>query len=158
MTANVFSHHREACRAAGMDDFLGKPFTPSQLIRVIDRALSGTLRQGGEPGEPRVDEDRAAFARLAGEIGAEDAVDVLRAFTEESRERLRHMRILAVAQESASLADEAQALHDAAGTLGLSGLASMAAAIQRDPMHETVVARVAALASSLEETLSGIKL
>ncbi|MDR3524209.1 MAG: ATP-binding protein [Acetobacteraceae bacterium] len=158
MTANVFSHHREACRAAGMDDFLGKPFTPAQLIRVIDRALAGTLRQGGEPGAPRVEEDCAAFGRLAGEIGAEDAADVLRAFTDESRERLRHMRILAVAQESAELANEAQALLDAAGTLGLSGLASMAAAIQRDPMHETVVARVAALATALEETLSGIKL
>ena len=158
MTANVFSHHREACRAAGMDDFLGKPFTPAQLIRVIDRALAGTLRQGGDAAGPRLDEDRAAFSRLAGEIGAEDAAELLKAFTEEARERLRHMRILAVAQEPVTLAEEAQALHDAAGSLGFSGLASMAQAIQSDPSHENASARVAALSAALEETVGGIHL
>ena len=157
MTANVFSHHREACRAAGMDDFLGKPFTPAQLIRVIDRALAGTLRQVGEGDGPNIDEDRAAFGRLAGEIGSEDAAELLQAFTDEARERLRHMRILAVAQEAATLAEEAQSLHDAAGSLGFSGLAGMASLIQRDPTNETSAARVAALSAALEEIVGGIK-
>jgi signal transduction histidine kinase/DNA-binding response OmpR family regulator len=157
MTANVFSHHREACRAAGMDDFLGKPFTPAQLVRVIDRALAGTLRPGGADGPARLEDDRAAFARLAGEIGAEDAREVLRAFMSESREQLRHMRILAVAQETEELARAAQALHDAAGSMGFSNLATMAAAIQNDPADIAVGASIAALAEVLEKTVEGLE-
>ena len=39
LTANVFAEHRDACRAAGMDGFLGKPMTQPALERVqIGRA------------------------------------------------------------------------------------------------------------------------
>ena len=158
MTANVFSHHREACRAAGMDDFLGKPFTPAQLVRVIDRALAGTLRPAAEGEPPRIEDDRAAFTRLAGEIGAEDASEVLRAFVSEAREQLRSMRILAVAQEGAELGKVAQSLHDAAGSMGFAGLASMAAAIQNDLGNDSRIARIAALANALEQTVSGLEI
>ena len=157
MTANVFSHHREACRAAGMDDFLGKPFTPAQLVRVIDRALAGTLRATAESGLPRIEEDRAAFTHLVGEIGAEDAREVLGAFVSETREHLRNMRILAVAQESVELGKVAQGLHDAAGSMGFAGLAGMAAVIDNDPAHEATASRIAALTDALEKTVSGLE-
>jgi CheY-like chemotaxis protein len=35
LTANVFQHDRERCREAGMDAFLGKPFTEHELHRVL---------------------------------------------------------------------------------------------------------------------------
>ena len=35
LTANVFQHDRELCRAAGMDAFLGKPFTEHELHHVL---------------------------------------------------------------------------------------------------------------------------
>jgi CheY-like chemotaxis protein len=35
LTANVFQHDRERCREAGMDAFLGKPFTEQELHRVL---------------------------------------------------------------------------------------------------------------------------
>ncbi len=35
LTANVFQQDRERCRAAGMDAFLGKPFTEQDLHRVL---------------------------------------------------------------------------------------------------------------------------
>ena len=40
MTANVFSEHEEACREAGMVDFLSKPFTIERLEGVIDGLLN----------------------------------------------------------------------------------------------------------------------
>ena len=35
MTANVLEHDRRRCEAAGMDDFIGKPFEPVALRKVL---------------------------------------------------------------------------------------------------------------------------
>ena len=40
MTANVYSEDRERCRAAGMDDFLGKPVDPEALLAVVEKWLA----------------------------------------------------------------------------------------------------------------------
>jgi HPt (histidine-containing phosphotransfer) domain-containing protein len=140
-----------------MDDFLGKPFTPSQLLRVIDRALSGTLRPAGDDGAPNAEMDRAAYQRLAGELGVEDAAELLHAFADDARERLRHMRLLALGKETALLAGEAQAIHDAAGSLGFLSIAASANRILRDPSADNVFDEVTALAKQLEDTISALQ-
>ncbi len=42
LTANVFPEDREQCRAAGMDDFLAKPFDLEQLRALLTRHLERT--------------------------------------------------------------------------------------------------------------------
>ena len=37
MTANTMQGDREACLAAGMDDYLSKPFQPEKLRDVLER-------------------------------------------------------------------------------------------------------------------------
>jgi CheY-like chemotaxis protein len=49
MTANAFPEDMEACRAAGMDDFVAKPVNKDQLVEAILRALS---RAPGEHAAP----------------------------------------------------------------------------------------------------------
>jgi len=39
LTANAIRGDREACLAAGMDDYVSKPFTPAQLVQTIERVL-----------------------------------------------------------------------------------------------------------------------
>jgi PAS domain S-box-containing protein len=41
MTANAMSSQQEECLAAGMNDFIGKPFDPSQLYAVIQKWVTG---------------------------------------------------------------------------------------------------------------------
>ena len=45
MTANLFQENLDACVAAGMDGFLGKPLMAEDLANVIDGAACGTLRR-----------------------------------------------------------------------------------------------------------------
>jgi CheY-like chemotaxis protein len=39
MTANAMEGDREACLAAGMDDYLAKPFNESALAALIQKSL-----------------------------------------------------------------------------------------------------------------------
>jgi CheY-like chemotaxis protein len=75
LTANVFAQDREACFTAGMDDYLGKPFTLEQLHAVVARWLSpaaaletATARPADESssaGSPSIPDEPAASAPAA---------------------------------------------------------------------------------------------
>jgi hypothetical protein len=40
MTANAFSEDREKCSAAGMNDFIAKPYVPNELFRTLLKWLA----------------------------------------------------------------------------------------------------------------------
>ena len=54
MTANVMPEARQACKDAGMDDFLPKPFVREELIRVLGRWLAdkSSVRPATAPAAP----------------------------------------------------------------------------------------------------------
>ncbi len=58
LTANVFQRDREQCREAGMDAFLGKPFTEQELQQVLASHARGTV----DPAPPRAPQAMADYA------------------------------------------------------------------------------------------------
>ncbi|MBL8305534.1 MAG: response regulator [Rubrivivax sp.] len=50
MTAHALERDRELCREAGMDDFIGKPFDPAELFRIVSRwCTKASAPRAGEP-------------------------------------------------------------------------------------------------------------
>ncbi|QUD87994.1 MHYT domain-containing protein [Phenylobacterium montanum] len=52
MTANVMDRDREACLAAGMDDFVSKPIDASAFLRTVARRLANSEQNEGAPKRP----------------------------------------------------------------------------------------------------------
>jgi CheY-like chemotaxis protein len=50
LTANAFVEDRHACIAAGMDDYLAKPFERADLLAILDRWCPAITAFGGKPG------------------------------------------------------------------------------------------------------------
>jgi HPt (histidine-containing phosphotransfer) domain-containing protein len=55
LTAHAMRHDRDQCLAAGMDDYLSKPFTKDDLRLVLDRWLPAPRPRVPRP-EPRVEQ------------------------------------------------------------------------------------------------------
>ncbi len=72
LTANALSGDRERCLAAGMDDYVAKPFTPERLAEVLRQWLpeeswrsqaAALPRTNGA--EPNIEADRGALERIS---------------------------------------------------------------------------------------------
>lgn len=132
MTANVLVQEELACREAGMNDFLGKPFTPDQLNRV----LSGIMgkNDAGSTDTPETQEtDQAAFAALGASVGLPQARALLEALAEETAQSLQAIRAAEAAQRQGDCQSLVRALVENFESLGLTTLAGLAIRLEAPP-------------------------
>lgn len=130
VTANAFEEAREHCLAAGMDDYLVKPFKPGDLIAAVNRwtpAPADTLVSSSHPLPGRVesgaDDLPGVLGELAGVAGREAVLSMIELFVSSSLTTADQLTAAATAGNREEVARLAHSLRGAAATVGAERLA-----------------------------------
>ncbi len=144
MTANAMQGDREACLAAGMDDYISKPVRLDALRTVLERWLPHT--DGAElqtqaashsvlpPGNVIGPLDPAVMASLRALSTPEhpDGVhELLHSYLEETGQRVLELRQAILGQDVRQIRALAHAIRGSSGSLGALRLAELAGAVEK---------------------------
>jgi len=154
ITANALQGDREACLAAGMDDYLSKPFTQQQLAAVIGRwialPLAGSVHHGdAAPTLPL--EAREAIQREAINGAALDKIralsrdggdilvqKVINAYVGDVPQHLRTLRQAVGGHDAGTVRRIAHSLKSASANVGAEGLAGLCKDLEQLGRADTI--------------------
>ncbi len=144
LTANALRGDREQCLAAGMDDYLSKPFTRDQLVALLERWLSGAKRGSEmeqETKEAAMPFDRRAEPSETSAILDSKALDniqslqrpgrpsvlakVVGLYLKDAPKRLQALREARATNDTEALRRTAHTLKSSSANVGAEGLATL---------------------------------
>jgi signal transduction histidine kinase/DNA-binding NarL/FixJ family response regulator/HPt (histidine-containing phosphotransfer) domain-containing protein len=141
LTAHAMEGDRKRCMAAGMDDYLGKPFTLEQLQGVLERWLPGKTPQeadltdgadgGRVQGEESSDADHVDCTAFEGikfleRNGATDMLSkVIGIYLRDTPRQLENARIALARNDADAMGRQAHSMKSSSATLGAHVLAAL---------------------------------
>jgi signal transduction histidine kinase/CheY-like chemotaxis protein/HPt (histidine-containing phosphotransfer) domain-containing protein len=131
MSANVMKEGIDACRNAGMDDFVPKPFERSQAIDALARWLppGAAVAPVSPPAEFDAQTGSAidlACYRQVQETMGDEMQSLMHEFMSSTSEQLRDIERAAAENDCATIRRRAHAMRTSASTVGAMRLAAMA--------------------------------
>ena len=124
MTAAALKGDRDRCYAAGMDDYLTKPFEPDDLATALHRWIGD--ERGGREARPAVDPDIAArLERLRGYVPPATIERFRTSFASDGDRCIAALGAALGAADAGRLAGAAHSLRGAASGIGATALASL---------------------------------
>ncbi len=169
MTASVLAGAREACLAAGMDDYLAKPVRPESLARCLERwtgkgdcAGQGHATLGGPSGEPGLLHEAALRSLASLQEGDDDPflVELIGLFLADAPRHLEGIRAAATVGDRQGLVMAAHTLKGASAHVGAERLRGACEALEHEARHslpEDAVARGEVLGEILVATRQALE-
>jgi signal transduction histidine kinase/CheY-like chemotaxis protein/HPt (histidine-containing phosphotransfer) domain-containing protein len=153
LTANAERSKEAACREAGMDGFVSKPVTAERLAAAIEAVvIAGAVTPTGGSVLPLL--DGRVLDRLADDIGADGAVDVVRLFLAEAPRMIARLEQSSISG-GRTLVREVHTLASAARSVGLLRVGNTAADMEQSAgMQEPDAGELTDLLDQLHQSVA----
>jgi CheY-like chemotaxis protein/HPt (histidine-containing phosphotransfer) domain-containing protein len=141
MTAYAMSGDRDRCLAAGMDDYVAKPMTFTQLAEALGRWLGGAspaARSSEVADDPAAAVRASVWQELIDELGPEELRDMVELLRNQVTHTVAVMRVQRLSGDLRRVGELAHTLVGAAGNLGAARLAAAARSIEQGCRQEQV--------------------
>jgi HPt (histidine-containing phosphotransfer) domain-containing protein len=161
MTANALPEDREACFAAGMNDYVAKPIRAEELAAALKRAKPLSTDDGRENGDVKLDDSALRNLR---DLGGDDFLgEVIDAFLADAPGLLATLRGSLDGQSNEELRRAAHTLKSNGATLGAEQFAELCRTLEQQAKvgelegAEELVERIETEYRPLEQALSALR-